>query len=187
MAAQSNTVRTRPYLGRMKPAKRAELAPGSLRRHRRGPTLSDVNLLGTDIIETRVRDPKYILPKKIGAFLKAVLSISRGDNIIPFRLSESVGTKMTEWDDTRSISETADPDLLQELPTDEQALAIYWQEVLKIHNAARECLRDRCSEASWNGEVHHRILRLGLEGHWESQGVWNRNVTTHRISNETGI
>lgn len=45
-------------------------------------------------------------------------------------------------------------------------------EIIKIYDAARACLEDGHSEATWNAWVHQQVLALALGGHgWEKQGV----------------
>ncbi|KAL8992973.1 MAG: hypothetical protein Q9188_007452 [Gyalolechia gomerana] len=56
-----------------------------------------------------------------------------------------------------------------------------WYTVLKIEVAAEECEVEDCAEASWNAEVHCKILREALQGHWRSNNVWYRDITTAKI------
>ncbi|KAL8762709.1 MAG: hypothetical protein Q9184_001333 [Pyrenodesmia sp. 2 TL-2023] len=56
-----------------------------------------------------------------------------------------------------------------------------WYTVLEIEGAAEECEVEDCAEASWNAEVHCRILRKALQGHWRSKNVWYRDITTAKI------
>ncbi|KAI4111322.1 MAG: hypothetical protein LQ345_006822 [Seirophora villosa] len=56
-----------------------------------------------------------------------------------------------------------------------------WLRVLQIEDAAEECEVEDCAEASWNAEVHCRILREALQGQWRSKNVWYRDITTAKI------
>ncbi|KAI4287221.1 MAG: hypothetical protein L6R35_003522 [Caloplaca aegaea] len=56
-----------------------------------------------------------------------------------------------------------------------------WKNVLGIESAAEECEVEDCAEASWNSEVHCKILREALQGHWRSRNVWYRDITTAKI------
>ena len=62
---------------------------------------------------------------------------------------------------------------------------LFWHRVSMIHPATIECLVDSDPEPAWNSEVHSRLLRLALEGHWETQEVWYKDVTVARISNKS--
>ncbi|KAL8653684.1 MAG: hypothetical protein Q9210_001953 [Variospora velana] len=56
-----------------------------------------------------------------------------------------------------------------------------WYNVLEIESAAEECEVEDDAEASWNTEVHSRILREALRGHWRSKNIWYKDITTARI------
>lgn len=56
-----------------------------------------------------------------------------------------------------------------------------WHKVLDIEVAAEECEIEDCAEASWNAEVHCKILREALQGHWRSKNVWYRDITTAKV------
>ncbi|KAL9029904.1 MAG: hypothetical protein Q9196_001907 [Gyalolechia fulgens] len=56
-----------------------------------------------------------------------------------------------------------------------------WNAVLNIEAAAEECEVEDCAEASWNAEVHARILREALQGRWRSNNVWYRDMTTAKV------
>ena len=58
----------------------------------------------------------------------------------------------------------------------------FWGQILDILEAALECQNWRLPESSWNSEVHSKILRLALRGHWISKGVRYRDVTTAKIT-----
>ncbi len=57
----------------------------------------------------------------------------------------------------------------------------FWERVVEILGAASECHTKGYNEAAWNCEVHSTLLRLALRGHWQSTGVWYRNVTSAKI------
>ncbi|KAI4096016.1 MAG: hypothetical protein LQ344_001250 [Seirophora lacunosa] len=59
-----------------------------------------------------------------------------------------------------------------------------WHRVLQIEGAAEECEVEDCAEASWNAEVHCKILRETLQGQWRSKNVWYRDITTAKIFDE---
>ncbi|KAL8917567.1 MAG: hypothetical protein Q9208_007850 [Pyrenodesmia sp. 3 TL-2023] len=56
-----------------------------------------------------------------------------------------------------------------------------WYTILDIEGAAEECEVEDCAEASWNAEVHCKILREALKGHWRSNNVWYRDITTAKV------
>ncbi|KAL8936099.1 MAG: hypothetical protein Q9216_005109 [Gyalolechia sp. 2 TL-2023] len=56
-----------------------------------------------------------------------------------------------------------------------------WNTVVNIEAAAEECEVEDCAEASWNAEVHCKILREALQGHWRSNNIWYRDITTAKI------
>ena len=61
----------------------------------------------------------------------------------------------------------------------------FWDRVLMIRRSTLECVAENVSEPSWNSEVHSTLLRLALEGYWETQEVWYRDITTARISSKS--
>ena len=63
--------------------------------------------------------------------------------------------------------------------------ALFWHRVSMIHKATIECLAEGYPESAWNSEVHSSILRLALEGLWETREVWYADVTSARISNKS--
>ena len=62
---------------------------------------------------------------------------------------------------------------------------LFWYRVSMIHRATIECLVGSDPEPAWNSEVHSSILRLALEGHWEGEEVWYKDITVARISNKS--
>ncbi|KAL8988551.1 MAG: hypothetical protein Q9177_002393 [Variospora cf. flavescens] len=56
-----------------------------------------------------------------------------------------------------------------------------WYNVVEIESAAEECEVEDDAEASWNTEVHSRILREALRGHWRSKNIWYKDITTAKI------
>lgn len=61
----------------------------------------------------------------------------------------------------------------------------FWYEVKKIHRANTECLVGTKPESAWNTEVHARLLRLALDGHWAAKEVWYEDITQARIANKS--
>lgn len=57
----------------------------------------------------------------------------------------------------------------------------FYERVVEILDAALECEKKGYNEAAWNCEVHSTLLRLALRGHWQSKGIWYRNITSARI------
>ena len=62
---------------------------------------------------------------------------------------------------------------------------LFWHQVSTIHRAIVECLIDTDPEPAWNNEVHSKLLRLALKGHWESQEVWYEDITVARITDKS--
>ncbi|KAI4189415.1 MAG: hypothetical protein LQ348_003792 [Seirophora lacunosa] len=56
-----------------------------------------------------------------------------------------------------------------------------WHRVFQIEGAAEDCEVEDSAEASWNAEVHCKILREALQGQWRSKNVWYRDITTAKI------
>ena len=61
---------------------------------------------------------------------------------------------------------------------------VFWDRAVTIYQANIECLDGGYPEPAWNSEVHSRILRLTLTGHWKAKEVWYMSVTVARISND---
>jgi hypothetical protein len=59
---------------------------------------------------------------------------------------------------------------------------VLWRQVLDLFESARECRTKHLPEASWNAEVHSRLLRASLSGNWRSSGIWYRDITTAKIA-----
>lgn len=60
-----------------------------------------------------------------------------------------------------------------------------WETVVNIWEIALDCQRRGSPEPTWNSEVHSRLLRLALRGHWQSKGIWYQDITTARISDKS--
>lgn len=52
----------------------------------------------------------------------------------------------------------------------------FFRDATHIVKAAKLCVHHLLSEASWNDEVHSRVLNLALNGWREENGVWYMNV-----------
>ena len=62
-----------------------------------------------------------------------------------------------------------------------------WFLATRIHQASHGCLEKAAPGAAWNSEVHSRVLRLALEGHWQGHEIWYEDISSARISNKTGV
>ncbi|KAL9103924.1 MAG: hypothetical protein Q9163_001072 [Psora crenata] len=51
----------------------------------------------------------------------------------------------------------------------------------------QDCAAISAPEATWNEQVHSRLLHFALRGSWERRGLWYQNITTARISNQSLI
>ncbi|KAI4245344.1 MAG: hypothetical protein L6R42_010213, partial [Xanthoria sp. 1 TBL-2021] len=82
-----------------------------------------------------------------------------------------------EFDDEMYYSEQPEPaETLHGLNHKE-----VWKTVLFIRDAAQESFDEDSPESSWNMTVHAPILQTALRGHWKSQEVWYKDLTTARV------
>jgi hypothetical protein len=58
------------------------------------------------------------------------------------------------------------------------------ERAIEIKKKAIRCAREHLGEASWNDDVHSRMLDLALRGHWEDTGIEYWNVTAVRIDEQ---
>lgn len=63
----------------------------------------------------------------------------------------------------------------------------FWEQVVDLKHIAKECFEMNAPEATWNGEVHCRLLRLSLRSGRQANNVWYRDVTTARIVDKSLI
>jgi hypothetical protein len=122
----------------------------------------------------------YPTPQSATGLLRDLSDISVGEGVVPKGIAKLVGSdhnirgyNIAQDDEDKLASDAMEGLVL----TDEELLV----RVLEIQEAARECRGESLSEASWNAEVHSRVLRLALSGRTREMGVWYRDITTASI------
>lgn len=112
----------------------------------------------------------------LSSLVDDIINIADGDQVISNNVAE-LAAKHSNTHRIKDRNIDRDVKTRGDNLSDEQ----FWDRVLEIQSATLECRDEQVSEASWNDEVHSRLLNLALRGHWKSEGIWYRNVTSARI------
>ena len=129
------------------------------------------------------------IPPELEDLVKDMTRIGHGIEIIPTAVKDRfVAIRETvhgfQWakDDGRGKRAEKEP---MDRMTGGLGHAMFWHQVSMIHRATAKCVAEGDPEPAWNSEVHSRVLRLALEGHWQTQEVWYKDITVARISNKS--
>ena len=95
-------------------------------------------------------------------------------------------TRVEEADLLLLQDEETDSNLV-EPEVDAQTPESQFSDAYKICKITRECIEENVPEARWNGDVHYRLLRLALEGQWQSKGIWFGDITRAQITQKSLI
>lgn len=135
-----------------------------------------------DLIQMGVRGNK--VPEEVVGLVRDLRQISKGIRVIPKAIQhrmEDIGEDVATFELTNEKGEAQHgvPGILSH-----NAL---WEAAEEVWQIALDCQERRAPEATWNSEVHCRLFRLALRGHWKSKGIWYQDVTTTRISDKSLI
>lgn len=118
----------------------------------------------------------FPLPRDVLKLLEDIRNIADGEEVIPLSIASllaeapdrhRIKARNIEKEGTSFRSDLSDAEILR--------LAV------ELRTKTLECREEDLSEASWNDEVHSSLLDLALRGHWRSQGLRYRNITSARI------
>lgn len=129
------------------------------------------------------------IPSEMKDLVKDMTRIARGIEIIPTAVKDrSVAIEETvddfQWAKDDGRGKKAEKEAVDKM-TGGLGHTIFWHQVSMVHRATAECIVESDPEPAWNSEVHSRLIRLALEGHWETQEVWYKDITAARISNKS--
>ena len=149
---------------------------------------TDTFLLDVRIEIRTLGTKKHPVPKSFSALYDDLRRIGRGRDVIPpeFKTLAEKELELNEGIDEPSyfIARERASFMQATKPNKERSTKEIWRRIQLIQKAALECSDESLPECAWNEEVHSKILRLTLEGHWETQNIWYRNITQARITDK---
>lgn len=121
------------------------------------------------------------IPQKIRRLYNDMGEIHKGRGILPIAVADKMrglGEEVDSIDlqEEDEVEHITDPTLGTLNYEDE------WVRAVEIWQSALKCQERDLPEASWNAEVHSRLVSLALRGQWESRGITYVDVTTARIT-----
>ncbi|KAL8759705.1 MAG: hypothetical protein Q9199_000577 [Rusavskia elegans] len=143
----------------------------SPRKARQRLMLADVG-----VIPVTIGSEGFELPKDVQILGHDLRRLQTQRGLLPLSIRNDA-RGVLEFDDEMYYSEQPEPaETLHGLNHKE-----VWKTVLFIRDAAQESFDEDSPESSWNMTVHAPILQTALRGHWKSQEVWYKDLTTARV------
>ena len=121
------------------------------------------------------------VPEDISELFQDLKQISKGINVIP----NAVREKMQDYGEQVDAYELAGEEGRDDIDDSGFTQLASWEAVVNIWEIALDCQGRGSPEPTWNSEVHSRLLRLALRGHWQSKDIWYQDITTARISDKS--
>jgi len=117
---------------------------------------------------------------------KDLASIAAGRHVIPLTI-QSIAAKelLEETFPENFLSQAMQKEQGEQKLTGGLGYQVFWTKVLEILGSAEACFEEKLPEASWNSEVHSRVLNLALVGPWKAKGIWYRDVTPAKITDKS--
>jgi hypothetical protein len=105
--------------------------------------------------------PDHPIPQAAKSLVRDLRRICAGRGVIPYPIKEKAMEYLENivFDDLCFADYDFHPGLNAHAADD-----LLWRQVLDLLEAARECRTKHLPEASWNAEVHSRLLRASLSG-----------------------
>jgi hypothetical protein len=121
-------------------------------------------------------------PSTDGAMAKLVEEIREiedGGDLFPIQLHNISCKRSKNWRLRERIIHHGDGPVSQAFSDED-----LWARMMEIQHETTERLKQGCSEAAWNDEVHSRLLKLAFSERWRDAGVWYRNTTAAKIDDD---
>lgn len=118
-------------------------------------------------------------PHDLQGLIRDLQPIVRGKRVIPQLFKDELAAAGEYTEDVVCVDES------KEDITGGRGMDIFRYNVGDIYQASYDCTKENDPEASWNSEVHSRVLNLALRGYQSTPGVWYRNITSARISDSS--
>lgn len=130
------------------------------------------------------------MPPEIQPLVRAMELISKGVGILPLGVKPMISTTeeiILEHNWEKPLPEGEAEKEAVDKATGGIGHIQFWREVSGIRRATNESSNDGEPEAQWNAEVHARVLRLALEGHFRENEIWYQNISTARLSSKKNL
>lgn len=126
------------------------------------------------------------IPTDVKPLCKDLASIAAGRHVIPLTI-QSIAAKelLEETFPENFLSQAMQKEQGEQKLTGGLGYQVFWTKVLEILGSAEACFEAKLPEASWNCEVHSRVLNLALVGPWKAKGIWYRDVTPAKITDKS--
>ncbi|KAL8735428.1 MAG: hypothetical protein Q9166_000974 [cf. Caloplaca sp. 2 TL-2023] len=145
--------------------------PSSPRKARQKLLLAEVG-----IIPVTIGTKGFELPKEAQNLCRDLRRLQTQRGLLPLSVRNDARDEL-EFDDDMYYSEQPEPaEILHSLNHEE-----VWKSVHFIRDAAQEAFDEDSPESTWNMTVHAPILQTALRGHWKSQEIWYKDLTTARV------
>lgn len=122
------------------------------------------------------------MPEEVIGLVRDLRQISKGIRVIPRAIQHKMKDIGEDVDTFELMNEEGEEHLTVPGILSHNAL---WEAAEEVWQIALDCQLRSAPEATWNSEVHCRLFRLALRGHWKSKGIWYQDVTTARISDKS--
>ncbi len=122
------------------------------------------------------------VPEEVIGLVRDLRQISKGIRVIPRAIQHKMKDIGEDVDTFELMNEEGEEHLTVPGILSHNAL---WEAAEEVWQIALDCQLRSAPEATWNSEVHCRLFRLALRGHWKSKGIWYQDVTTARISDKS--
>jgi len=122
------------------------------------------------------------VPEEVIGLVRDLRQISKGIRVIPRAIQHKMKDIGEDVDTFELMNEEGEEHLTVPGILSHNAL---WEAAEEVWQIELDCQLRSAPEATWNSEVHCRLFRLALRGHWKSKGIWYQDVTTARISDKS--
>lgn len=131
------------------------------------------------VIPVTIGSKGFELPKEVQILCHDLRRLQTQRGLLPLSIHNDARGEL-EFDDEMYYSEQPEPaETLHGLNHKE-----VWKTVLFIRDAAQESFDEDSPESTWNMTVHAPILQTALRGHWKSQEIWYKDLTTARVCDQ---
>ncbi|KAL9124350.1 MAG: hypothetical protein Q9217_006311 [Psora testacea] len=123
-----------------------------------------------------------IIPQVVRPLVQELKLLSKGIHVVPLQVQDRMKAAGEEVE-LHELSKEQDGE--GEAWPHSLSHEELWVRIHEVWQAAMECYAENAPEATWNAEVHSRLLRLALRGELKAKGVWYEDVTTASISDKS--
>jgi len=147
--------------------------------------LGDFQLSDMRVQMVGIGTPGYPLPSAVKGLYRDMMAIGNGRAVIPAAVRDQALTKSEEIFDDFNFRPFSGKEIEQQATRCSLSHNDLWTRAEEILEAGLDCKNKSMAEASWNSEVHSRLLHLALRGWWQSKSIWYRDITAARTHDVT--